>query len=197
MFSGNQPGGGCAFTLHALETGEHGVCNDLVRDPQAVLWRADALERGYRGMASLPLKAGGEVIGIFNLYAGEPDFFDAQELRLLDELALDISFKLEVCNRETERRRVEQVSRESEERFRQLAENIQEVFWMNDPATNQVLYVSPAYERIWGRTCASLYRFAGQLAVFDSPRRPCAGRARCRGHAEDRCLQRDIPYSAA
>jgi PAS domain S-box-containing protein len=47
--------------------------------------------------------------------------------------------------------------RKSEERFRQLTDNIQEVFWLTEPATNQVLYVSPAYERIWGRTCESLY----------------------------------------
>jgi PAS domain S-box-containing protein len=47
--------------------------------------------------------------------------------------------------------------RTSEERFRQLADNIQEMFWLTQPSTNQVLYVSPAYEKIWGRTCASLY----------------------------------------
>jgi PAS domain S-box-containing protein len=46
--------------------------------------------------------------------------------------------------------------RASEERFRQLAANIHEVFWMIDPATDQVIYVSPAYEKIWGRSCASL-----------------------------------------
>ena len=46
---------------------------------------------------------------------------------------------------------------ESEERFRQIAENIDEVFWILDPATHDVLYVSPAYETVWGRSCASLY----------------------------------------
>src|SRR5574341_932949 len=46
---------------------------------------------------------------------------------------------------------------ESEQKFRQMAENIQDVFWMSDPATTEMLYVSPAYEEIWGRTCASLY----------------------------------------
>jgi PAS domain S-box-containing protein len=54
-------------------------------------------------------------------------------------------------------KRVGRSLRESEERFRQLAENISEVFWMIDPATRTFLYVSPAYEKIWGRTCASLY----------------------------------------
>lgn len=57
----------------------------------------------------------------------------------------------------TERRRAEHSLRASEERFRQVVENIHEVFWMTDPAKQQMLYISPRYERIWGRTCASLY----------------------------------------
>ena len=47
--------------------------------------------------------------------------------------------------------------RESEERFRQMSEAIDQVFWMTSVDKNQMLYVSPAYERIWGRTCLSLY----------------------------------------
>jgi PAS domain S-box-containing protein len=47
--------------------------------------------------------------------------------------------------------------RESEQILRQLTENISEVFWMRDLAQNQVLYVSPAYETLWCRTCKSLY----------------------------------------
>jgi len=46
---------------------------------------------------------------------------------------------------------------ESEEWFRQLAENIREVFYINDPKKTKMLYVSPAYEEIWGRTRESLY----------------------------------------
>lgn len=47
--------------------------------------------------------------------------------------------------------------RESEARFRELAETINEAFWITDPAKTRMLYISPAYERIWGVTCASLY----------------------------------------
>jgi two-component system cell cycle sensor histidine kinase/response regulator CckA len=45
----------------------------------------------------------------------------------------------------------------SEERFRQLAENIQEVFWMLEPDTWRLMYVSPAYDAIWGRSRQELY----------------------------------------
>lgn len=57
----------------------------------------------------------------------------------------------------TERKQFEEALQASEERFRQITENIREVFWMTDPAKNQMVYVSPAYEEIWGRTCESLY----------------------------------------
>ncbi|HLX65112.1 MAG TPA: PAS domain S-box protein [Planctomycetota bacterium] len=58
----------------------------------------------------------------------------------------------------TERKESELALRESEARFRQFAENIEEVFWMSSPASNQILYVSPAYEKIWGRPCDALYQ---------------------------------------
>lgn len=57
----------------------------------------------------------------------------------------------------TERRRREKALRESQERFCQLAENIREVFWLTDPQKSHMIYISPGYEHIWGRTCGSLY----------------------------------------
>jgi two-component system, cell cycle sensor histidine kinase and response regulator CckA len=47
---------------------------------------------------------------------------------------------------------------EAEARFQQLAENISEVFWLTDVVKRQLLYVSPGYESIWGRSAASLLK---------------------------------------
>jgi len=58
----------------------------------------------------------------------------------------------------TERIHANQALKESEERFRQLAENIPEVFWLSDPELTKIFYVNPSYENIIGRTCESLYK---------------------------------------
>jgi PAS domain S-box-containing protein len=52
----------------------------------------------------------------------------------------------------TDRRRTEGALRESDQRFRQLTEAIHEVFWLLDVDTGCLLYISPGYERIWGRS---------------------------------------------
>jgi PAS domain S-box-containing protein len=56
----------------------------------------------------------------------------------------------------TERRRTQLSLLESEERFQQMARNIQEIFWMIDADTKQALFVNQAYETITGRSCESL-----------------------------------------
>lgn len=55
------------------------------------------------------------------------------------------------------RKKAEAALKESEERFRQLAENIQDSFWLISFDFSDVLYLSPAYEQIWGRTREEFY----------------------------------------
>lgn len=98
----------------------------------------------------------------------EPDLlnvFSQSLVRKLEEKSLLLEETNRALQREiTERRRLidTQAStldalRESEERFRQLAETISEVFWISDPTKTRMLYVSPAYAVIWGRSPEELY----------------------------------------
>lgn len=100
---GADPPDGCVFTREAFATGVVRICNQIADDPAAAGWRTAALTRGYHSMAALPLRTGDDVIGVFNLYAAEPGFFTRDEVTLLDELAMDISFALEVARREAAR----------------------------------------------------------------------------------------------
>jgi diguanylate cyclase (GGDEF)-like protein/PAS domain S-box-containing protein len=79
--------------------------------------------------------------------SGEPEFDASGRFRGYRGVGMNVS----------ERRAAEEAVRQSEERFRLLAENIDQVFWLTDPHKKQVLYVSPAYETIWGRSREGLY----------------------------------------
>ncbi|MEG5015471.1 MULTISPECIES: PAS domain S-box protein [unclassified Microcoleus] len=59
----------------------------------------------------------------------------------------------------SDRKKTEAALKESEERFRQLAENIESVFWMVNVQPQEIIYISPAYAKIWGRSCADLYAY--------------------------------------
>src|SRR5262249_9374937 len=52
---------------------------------------------------------------------------------------------------EEERRRSAEARRETEDRFRQIVENIQEIFWISDANYDQFLFVSPVHQQIYGR----------------------------------------------
>ncbi|MGO8732443.1 MAG: PAS domain-containing protein, partial [Terriglobia bacterium] len=58
----------------------------------------------------------------------------------------------------TQARRAEAALRRSEQRFRLITENIDEIFWIANPEVSEIVYVSPAYCRVWGRTQESLYK---------------------------------------
>ena len=80
-------------------------------------------------------------------------------------------------------RAAEQCLRESEMRFREMTDHIRDVFWMANPTGEIIVYVSPAYEKIWGHPCQSLYDRG--LAWMDSI------------HPEDRTATREAFFEKA
>ncbi len=51
----------------------------------------------------------------------------------------------------------DQAARASEERFRELAETVEDVFWISTPSGDAIHYVSPGYQKVWGRSPAELH----------------------------------------
>ncbi len=97
-----------------------------------------------------------ELRGTETLLRQQCDKLLVSERETLRLLAVAEESRQVVLNVLEDEKRASRNLRESEERFRELAENIHEVFWITDPNKNRMLYISPAYEKIWGRTCASL-----------------------------------------
>ena len=81
--------------------------NDYASDERVLPRREAALKSGFRGAAGVPLRFRGKVIGALTLYTDEPDFFDAEQMSLLEEMAADIAFALEGFEREAQRRQAE------------------------------------------------------------------------------------------
>ncbi|MHB1941915.1 MAG: EAL domain-containing protein [Acidiferrobacteraceae bacterium] len=88
----------------ALRSGKYMVCDDIENDPRMAPWRESARARGLRSVAAFPLQVQQRVIGSLALYADEPQFFDAEEIRLLEDLAADTGLGLEYIDQERQLR---------------------------------------------------------------------------------------------
>ncbi|TAG33119.1 MAG: PAS domain S-box protein [Polaromonas sp.] len=105
------------------------------------------------------LSADGTVLAVFAVYHHTPCAPQPRHIDLLDTAVRLTRIALERASSET-------ALISSEARFRVLAENIQDVFYNCDARTGQVRYISPAYEKVWGRSCDSLY--ANRHAYLDA-----------------------------
>lgn|GEM_PF-6915981 len=114
----NDASAGNGPTGQAIKSGKHYACNDIENDPNMKLWADEALKRGYRSSIALPVNVFGKIIGVYNLYSDIVGFFDEQEIDLLIEVSLDISYAFENMEIEEKRKDAERKLQESEEKFR-------------------------------------------------------------------------------
>jgi PAS domain S-box-containing protein len=94
-------------TGRAIREGKSVVFDDLENNSDFAPWREQAQEKGYRSSAAFPIRLNNIVIGALNVYAVEVHFFDEDEITLLEEAALDISFALEKFKEENKRKQAE------------------------------------------------------------------------------------------
>jgi PAS domain S-box-containing protein len=116
-----------------LRQGRRNICK-IIENNGMTPCQKIAYDLGFRSSASFPLKVSEILMGALNLYSDEPDFFDEAELKLLDELALDISFAMEYAEKESQRKRAEETLKASENRFRITAGSLIDVIYEWDLA---------------------------------------------------------------
>ena len=91
----------CALVGRALREKTFVISNDIGADPQITArLKEEAVRRGYLSMAVIPLLYDDQVAGVFALYAAEKNFFDSEEIKLLLEVAGDISFAVDHLKKE-------------------------------------------------------------------------------------------------
>lgn len=76
------------------------ISNDISKDPLMAQWKDEALRSGFGSAVALPLLLNDKAIGVYCLYASETNFFDVEEMKLLSEVAGDISFALDHIEKE-------------------------------------------------------------------------------------------------
>lgn len=101
------------------------VCsNNIQTDPSMKHWREIAIRDGYHSAAAVPIRQGGRVIGLLNLYAADIGFFiSPEELNLLTEMGTDISFAMDNIKKEAERKQAEEKLQRNEQVLRLFVEN--------------------------------------------------------------------------
>lgn len=127
---------------------------DIGEDPPATLYCNENVGREVFET----IMAGDEWSGEVQMYAADGKVLDIllRAYAFTDETGLILGL-VGVHTDITAKKRLETAYRESESRFREITENIREVFWLFDWQEKRVLYVSPAYDQIWGRSRESLY----------------------------------------
>ena len=123
---GNGPTGTC------IRTGKVAVVNDSETDPGLLPWRERAADYGFRSVAALPLVSKEGLVGAITIYACEPNAFSSEEICLLEELAHDLSYGLELRAIRRAQARAENDLLEAAKEFRTIFDSTNDAIFIAD-----------------------------------------------------------------
>jgi PAS domain S-box-containing protein len=128
---------------------------ELQLRPEPIQFDPDSVPFGdtIRPSASLmtvPVRHATKIVGLLSIQSYTSHAYDGRALKDLEALA-------DHCGEALNRIRAEESLYESEERFRQLAENIDDVIWIADRSITKLLYINSAYEKVFGLSRERVY----------------------------------------
>ncbi len=144
--------------LLALQNKQSVITNDVRQSVLLAPLVESMLATGTIASLDVPLKHSEELIGLLCFDAATPHNWDAHEEATLTDVAEYLTVAIRLSNEEHERKQAELALRESETRFRQIADNTADLFWLFDIQADRMIYLSPAFETIWGRSREEAYQ---------------------------------------
>lgn len=132
----------------ALRGGKPVINNRIEEGAGLAPCQKNALRFGFQSCASFPLRVADEVRGAITFYAIEEHFFDDEELKLLDELSMDLSFAMKFAETESERQRAKGALQHSVERYRHLVDLSPMAIFVN--RGGRIDYINPAGLALFG-----------------------------------------------
>ncbi len=141
----------------AIRTQQPCIVRDIGTDLGFAPWRHEAAQRGYASVIGLPLVADARAFGVLVIYSVEKDAFDIEEVKLLGELAGNVSSGVTLLRTRAERQKIE----EERARLSSAVEQATEAILITD-GDGTIEYVNPAFEHVTG--------YARSEVVGENPR---------------------------
>jgi PAS domain S-box-containing protein len=129
----------------AIRTGTTRIVQNILFDPTWGLWREEALKHGFKASISLPLMNDGHPLGALVIFAAEKKAFGKEEVKLLEELAQDLSFGLATLRMNAERKKVE---KERKLLASVVEQSMEGIMLLDTDGT--IKYANPALKNITG-----------------------------------------------
>ncbi len=136
----------------AIRTGKPTFCKNMLTDPKFTPWREEALKRGYAASLVLPLFDDDIVFGSLTIYFREPNPFNEDDVLLLSELAVDLSYGIKVIRLQEEKKKAEEALQESEAKAKALIKYAPAGIYELDYRNPKFLSVNDALCQILGYT---------------------------------------------
>ncbi len=125
------------------------ISSDINNDPEMKPWRENALAFGLKSVIALPLRSSKEIFGTLNLYSGEIDFFENDEILLLEKIAETTSYAIESFQQNELRIQSETSLRENELKMRLMFDSMAQGVIIQDNKGG-IISANPAAIKILG-----------------------------------------------
>jgi PAS domain S-box-containing protein len=163
----------------AIRTGRAVIHRNMAERPEFAPWRDEVLRRHWTVAMAVPMVVEGRIFGAMSFYSTEADAFDDAEVRLLQELADDVSFGLSALRARAERQRALEALQASEQQYRRIVETAEEGIWVLDEA-DSTLFINQKMAGMLGYTVEEMLGTSVLSYVDERDRQPVEESLKCR-----------------